>query len=44
MNGDEKKKYKGFGGFMRAVFVHNIGYKLLALALGAVVWVITVGL
>lgn len=41
---NEKKEQSGFEKFIRAVFVHNIGYKLLAIGLGLVVWLITVGL
>ena len=41
---NEKKEQSGFGKFVRAVFVHNIGYKLLAVGLGLLVWLLTVGL
>lgn len=40
----EKKEHSGFVKFVYNVFGHNIGYKLLAVGLGLVVWLITVGL
>lgn len=42
-NGNEEKQNK-FAAFMKAVFVHNIGYKLLALASAAVIWFLSAGL
>ena len=41
---DIEKNGNAFGRFVYAVFVKDIGYKLLALAIGAFIWLITVGL
>ncbi|MCI9518648.1 MAG: hypothetical protein HFK08_05230 [Clostridia bacterium] len=40
----EKKKKGGAAAFFKAVFVHNIGLKLLAIALGAALVVLAVAL
>ena len=40
---DEKKGNK-FAAFLKAVFVHNIGWKLLAIDAAAVIWVLSAGL
>lgn len=40
----EKKKKGGAATFFKAVFVHNIGLKLLAIALGAALVVLAVAL
>lgn len=42
-NGNDKKR-TGFGGFLYGIFVHNIGYKIFAIAFGALIWLLTVGL
>lgn len=40
----KEKKKSGVGAFFKAVFVHNIGLKLLAIALGALLVVLAVAL
>lgn len=39
-----KKKHNKFVSALHAVFVHNIGWKLLALASSVVIWVLAAGL
>lgn len=44
---DEKKQEKKpnkFAAAMRAVFVHNIGWKVLAIVSAAVLWALSAGL
>ena len=41
---EENKKPNKFVSFLKAVFVHNIGWKLLALGAAAVIWVLAAGL
>ena len=41
---NEVKKQNKFVAFLKRVFVHNIGWKLLALASAAVIWVLAAGL
>ena len=38
------KKENGFKRFLKAVFVHNAGYKVLALVVSAALWVLAVAL
>ena len=38
------KKENGFKRFLKAVFVHNIGYKVLAVVVSAALWVFAVAL
>lgn len=38
------KKPSKFASVMKAIFVHNIGWKLLAIASAAVIWVLAAGL
>ena len=40
----ENKKKNKFVSFMKAVFVNNIGWKLLSLGAAIVIWVLAVGL
>lgn len=41
---NKQKKPNKFVSVMKAVFVHNIGWKLLALGVSAVIWVLVAGL
>ncbi|MCH5160955.1 MAG: hypothetical protein J1G04_02890 [Clostridiales bacterium] len=41
---EETKKQNKFVAFMKAVFVHNIGWKLLALGSAILIWALAVGL
>ena len=41
---DNERKENKFVSALKAVFVHNIGWKLLALASAAVIWVLAAGL
>lgn len=38
------KKQNGFVRFLKAVFVHNIGWKLLSIVAAAVIWGLSAGL
>ena len=40
----ENKKQNKFVSFMKAVFVHNFGWKLLALGSAIILWALAVGL
>ena len=40
----ENKKQSKFASFMKAVFVHNIGWKILAIGSAIVIWVLAAGL
>ena len=41
---EEKKKPNKFAAFLKAVFVHNIGWKLLAIGASFVIWALAAGL
>lgn len=41
---DNEKKPNKFVRFLKAVFVHNIGWKLLSLASAFIIWVLIAGL
>ncbi len=43
-NKDTERKNNKFVSALKAVFVHNIGWKLLALVSAAVIWVLSAGL
>lgn len=38
------KKPSGFKRVMKAIFVHNIGYKIFAVVFAAVLWALSTGL
>ncbi len=40
----KEKKPNKFVAFLKSVFVHNIGWKLLALAASAIIWFLVAGL
>ncbi len=44
MKENTEQKKKGAAAFFKAVFVHNIGLKLLSIALGAVLVILAVAL
>jgi len=41
---DNKQNQNKFVAFLKRVFVHNIGWKLLALGSAAVIWFLAAGL
>lgn len=41
---EEKNKQNKFVAFLKKVFVHNIGWKILAIVSSAVIWVLAAGL
>lgn len=43
-NKNTQKKQNKFTAFLKAVFVHNIGWKLLAIFSAAVIWALSAGL
>ncbi len=44
IHNEENKKQNKFASLMKAVFVHNIGWKLLAFGSAIVIWVLAAGL
>ena len=42
-NEKEQKKQNGFVRFLKRIFVHNIGWKLLALVSAIAIWVLAIG-
>lgn len=43
-NKNSERKQNKFASALKAIFVHNIGWKLLSLAAAAVIWVLAAGL
>lgn len=43
-NNKQEKKNNKFVSALKAIFVHNIGWKLLALFSAAVIWALSAGL
>ncbi|MCH5165693.1 MAG: hypothetical protein J1G01_04760 [Clostridiales bacterium] len=43
-NGKENKRQSKFGAVMKNIFVHNIGWKVLAVVSAAVLWALAAGL
>ncbi|MDE6029528.1 MAG: hypothetical protein K2F90_04330 [Clostridiales bacterium] len=41
---ENAKKPNGFVRFLKAVFVHNIGWKILSIVSAAVIWALAAGL
>lgn len=41
---EEKKSENKFVAFLKRVFVHNIGWKLLALVASGLIWMLSAGL
>lgn len=44
MDDKEQKKENKFIAFLKRVFVHNIGWKILAFASAALIWLLAAGL
>lgn len=44
MGDNKEKKPNKFAAFMKRIFVHNIGWKLLALFSSALIWFLAAGL
>lgn len=43
-NQNGEKKTNKFVAFLKAVFVHNIGWKILSIVAAAAIWALAVGL